>query len=133
MSRTTVAALLTSGRTLQQGRGLELGKLSDEYLHEVAVCEMDSTMLRVLEISEGDYIRVASEYGSIVVKSRRDRNGEPGIVFIPCGPYANAITGTRTDASGMPSYKGISVEISPADETEFLNITKLLKQSTGGL
>jgi len=32
---------LLTGRTLEQGRGKEYGKLSEEYWRDVAVCEMD--------------------------------------------------------------------------------------------
>ena len=54
MSTTGVKALLTTGRTLKQGRGMEIGKLSEDYFQAVAICEMDKTTLETLGLQEGD-------------------------------------------------------------------------------
>ncbi|MBN2230226.1 MAG: molybdopterin dinucleotide-binding protein [Candidatus Thorarchaeota archaeon] len=132
MNKVGVAAFLTSGRTLKQGQALEQGKLSEAYQEAVGVCELDATSLRILGIESGAFVRIESEYGAVVVKAQFDKNAEPGIVFIPCGPYANAITGSDTAASGMPNFKGIQVEIYRAEEHEFLNIKQLLETPSGG-
>ncbi len=132
MNKVGVAALLTSGRTLKQGRGMELGKMSKEYFDEVSVCEMDSTSLKVLGISEGDTVLVESKYGEVIVKSRLDKRAEPGIVFIPCGPYVNMVTGSDTEESGMPNFKNISVVIYSAKGEKVLTVEQLLKEAIGG-
>ncbi len=132
MSSVGVAAILTSGRTLKQGRGMELGKLSKEYADEVAVCEMDATTLDVLGIPEGSPVLVQSSFGSVVVKSRVNRNAEPGIVFIPCGPYANMVIGSNTDATGMPDFKDTPVEIFAAPTREVVPLDQLLRKILGG-
>ena len=87
MSAVGVKAVVTSGRTLKQGRGMELGKLSNDYFEEVSVCEMDKVTFDALGIEAGDSVRVETIYGSVIVKSRLDRRAEPGVAFIPCGPY----------------------------------------------
>ncbi|MFW9871222.1 MAG: molybdopterin dinucleotide binding domain-containing protein [Candidatus Thorarchaeota archaeon] len=126
MSSVGVNALVTSGRTLKQGRGMEIGKLSSEYFEEVSVCEMDKVTFEALGIEEGDPIRVETIHGKVVVKSRLDRRAEPGVVFIPCGPYANAITGTDTEGTGMPDYKSIEAQLFPAKGEQVLSVKELL-------
>ncbi|TFG34089.1 molybdopterin dinucleotide-binding protein [Candidatus Thorarchaeota archaeon] len=132
MSRVGIAAILTSGRTQKQGRGLEQGKLSKEYRDEVSVCEMDPTTLHVLRIEEGKPVLVQSAHGCVVVRSRIDRRGKPGIVFIPCGPYANMVIDSTTESSGMPDYKGTPVEIFAAEDRVVLSIEELLEEIFGG-
>ena len=132
MSRVGVETLVTSGRTLKQGRAMELGKLGPEYLKEVAICEMDKVTLGALGIEEGDPVRVETLHGSVVVTSKIDRRAEPGVVFIPCGPYANAITGSDTEESGMPDFKGVSAQIFAAKGESVLDVKQLLKQIVEG-
>lgn len=132
MSRVGVEALLTSGRTLKQGRAMELGKLGPEYLKEVAICEMDKVTLEALGLDEGDPVCVETLHGSVLVTSKIDRRAEPGIVFIPCGPYANAVTGSDTENTGMPDFKGVSAQIFGAKGEKVLNVKELLKQIMEG-
>ncbi|MFW9768539.1 MAG: molybdopterin dinucleotide binding domain-containing protein [Candidatus Thorarchaeota archaeon] len=128
MSAVGVKALVTSGRTLKQGRGMEIGKLSSEYFEEVSVCEMDQVTFDALGIEAGDPVRVETIHGSVIVTSRLDRRAEPGVVFIPCGPYANAITGSDTEGTGMPDFKSIRAQIFPAKGKKVLSVKELLKK-----
>ena len=132
MSRVGVEALLTSGRTLKQGRAMELGKLGPEYLKEVAYCEMDTVTLESLGLEEGDPVRVETQYGSVIVSSKIDRRAEPGVVFIPCGPYANAVIGSETEGTGMPKFKGITAQLFAAKGKKVLDVEKLLKKMVEG-
>lgn len=132
MNKVGVSALLTSGRTLKQGRAMELGKMSKDYFDEVAVCEMDSTSLNVLEITEGDPVLIESAFGKVIVRSRLDKLAEPGVVFIPCGPYANMVTGSNTEESGMPNFKNIPVAVYSAKGEKVLTVEQLLKEAIGG-
>ena len=131
MNEVGVTSLLTSGRTLKQGRGMELGKLSKDYFDEVAVCELDSVTMEVLGLTDGDPILVQSEFGSVVVHCRQNRRAEPGVVFIPCGPYANVVTGSDTVETGMPNFKNIPVTLYAAKGRKVLNIEDLLKDTLG--
>lgn len=132
MNHVSITAVLTTGRTLKQGRDLERGKFSKEYCEEVSVCEMDSSAFQMLGIKEGAPILVKSISGSVIARSRIDHRGVPGIVFMPCGPYANMIIGPDTDSNGMPNFKGISVEISAAENRDVLSIEEILQTTFGG-
>ena len=132
MSSTSITAFLTSGRTLKQGRGMEYGKFSNEYFKEVSVCEMDANTLQALGIEEGTPILIQSAYGKVVVRSRIDRRAEQGIIFIPCGPYVNKVIGSETEASGMPDFKGIPVQIFPAPDKKVLSVPEILRETLGG-
>jgi formylmethanofuran dehydrogenase subunit D len=132
MSRVGVEAILTSGRTLKQGRAMEIGKLGPEYLEEVAFCEMDKVTLDALGLSEGDPVRVETSHGSVVVSSKLDRRAESGLVFIPCGPYANAVIGTDTEGTGMPSFKGVAAHLFAAKGEQVPDVKELLKQMVDG-
>ncbi len=132
MSSVGVSAVLTSGRTLKQGRAMELGKLGPEYFKEVSICEMDKVTFEALGLNEGEPVRVETQHGSIVVTSRLNRRAEPGVVFIPCGPYANAITGSDTEGTGMPNYKSIAARLFAAKGERILSVKELLKLMMGG-
>ncbi|MHA1943978.1 MAG: molybdopterin dinucleotide binding domain-containing protein [Candidatus Thorarchaeota archaeon] len=132
MSAVGVKAIVTSGRTLKQGRAMEIGKLSSDYFKEVSVCEMDKATFEVLGIEEGDSVRVETIHGEVIVKSRLDRRAEPGVMFIPCGPYANAITGADTEGTGMPDYKSIEAQVFAAKGKSVLSVKELLAKMVEG-
>ncbi|MFW9788549.1 MAG: molybdopterin dinucleotide binding domain-containing protein [Candidatus Thorarchaeota archaeon] len=132
MSHVGVKTLLTSGRTLKQGRAMEMGKLGPEYLKEVAFCEMDKATLEALGLEEGQPVRVETIHGSVVVSSKLDRRAEPGVVFIPCGPYANAVTGSDTEGTGMPDFKSVPAQLFAAKGESVLDVEQLLKQMVEG-
>jgi len=111
---------------------MELGKLGPEYLKEVGICEMDKVTLEALGIDEGDTVRVETIHGSVVVMSKIDRRADPGVVFIPCGPYANAVTGSDTEATGMPNFKGVSAQLFAAKGENVPDVKELLKQMVEG-
>jgi formylmethanofuran dehydrogenase subunit D len=132
MSRVGVEALLTSGRTLKQGRAMELGKLGPEYFKEVGFCEMDKVTLEALGLDEGDPVRIETVHGSVVVASKLDRRAEPGVVFIPCGPYANVVTGSDTENTGMPNFKSVIAQLFAAKGENVPDVEELLKQIVEG-
>ena len=119
---------LLTGRTIEQGVGKEQGKVSDEYFESVAVCYIDPDDLRKLKVKEESNILVSTEYGSVVVKAAKSLRGpHEGIVFIPYGPWANAVVSNETDSIGMPSLKGIPAKIDPAPTEPILSLKELLK------
>ena len=132
MNAVGVKTLVTSGRTLKQGRGMEIGKLSADYFEEVSVCEMDKVTFDALGIEAGDPVRVETIHGSVIVKSRLDRRAEPGVAFIPCGPYANAITGSDTEGTGMPDFKSMGAQIFAAKGEKILRVKELLAKMVEG-
>jgi formylmethanofuran dehydrogenase subunit D len=85
-----------------------------------------------LGIKNGSPVKVTSKYGSVIVKAQRYPWGaNPGMVFIPCGSWANAITGDDTYSMGMPLFKGFPVEVEPAPNEPVLTLDELLMKQFG--
>ncbi|MFQ5710471.1 MAG: molybdopterin dinucleotide binding domain-containing protein [Candidatus Geothermarchaeales archaeon] len=130
----SVRVKLLTGRSLGQGKAKVYGKFSNEYFQSVAVCELDPEDMETLEVSEGDNVRVATESRSIVLKALTSKQApHKGIAFIPYGPWANyVITDVRTHGSGMPTFKGLNAEITPAPKERVLALRELVEQISGG-
>jgi formylmethanofuran dehydrogenase subunit D len=125
-------ATLITGRTIEQGVGKEMGKGSIEYYESAAVCFFDKADMAKLGIKGGTNVRVTSKYGSVVVKAEKYPWGSmPGMVFIPCGTWANAVCGDETFSMGMPLFKGFPVEVEPAPNDPVLTLDELLKAEYG--
>ena len=119
---------LLTGRTIKQGVGKELGKLSEEYYSDVAVCEMDPDDLDSLGIKENSNIRVTTEFGHVVLRATESQRAPHlNVVYVPYGLWANVLTGSNTNGTGMPSFKGIPAEIEPAPGEEVMGVRKLLR------
>ncbi|MHA1742140.1 MAG: molybdopterin dinucleotide binding domain-containing protein [Candidatus Thorarchaeota archaeon] len=128
MARTGVEVLLISGRTLRQGRGLEVGKLSPDYFDAVSVCELDETAMSVLGVTDGDPVLVETIEGSVVLHARLGRGLEPGTAFVPAGPYANAVIPADTWESGMPDFKGVRAMVFSASGQKVPSVSEFLAQ-----
>ena len=120
---------LLTGRTIDQGKGKEMGKLSKEYLESVVICQMDPKDMKSLRVKENSNIKVITDSGSVVLKAVKSaRSPHPRVVFIPYGPWASLIMNPRTHGTGMPSLKGIPAEIEPAPNEKVLSLQNLLSQ-----
>jgi formylmethanofuran dehydrogenase subunit D len=125
-------ATLITGRTIEQGVGKEMGKGSIEYFESAAVCFFDKADMAQLGIKGGSNVRVTSKFGSVIVKAEKYPWGNmPGMVFIPCGTWANAICGDDTYSMGMPLFKGFPVEVEAAPNDPVLTLDELLKAEYG--
>jgi formylmethanofuran dehydrogenase subunit D len=125
-------AILITGRTIDQGVGKELGKGSKEYFDSAALCFIDESDMKKLGIKSRSNVKVTSKYGSVIVKVVKNPYGSnPGLVFIPCGLWANAICGDETFGMGMPLFKGFQVEVEPASNQAILTLDELLKEEYG--
>ncbi len=108
---------LITGRTLNQGRGLMVGKLGSFYQRNVAVVHLNTEDLDSLSLAEDGLVRLGSENGEVVVKAvKADEDLPRGLAFMPYGPWASRLTGPETDGTGMPTLKGIRVTIEREDE-----------------
>jgi formylmethanofuran dehydrogenase subunit D len=124
--------ILITGRTIDQGVGKEMGKGSKEYFESAAVCFIDKSDLVKLGLRSGRNVRVTSKYGSVIVKAAKFPSGiTPGMVFIPCGLWANAICGDETFGMGMPMFKGFPVEVEAAPDEVVLTLDELLMKEYG--
>ena len=125
-------AILITGRTIDQGVGKEMGKGSKEYFDSSALCFIDEADMKKLGIKSRSNVKVTSKYGSVIVKAVKNPYGSnPGLVFIPCGLWANAICGDETFGMGMPLFKGFQVEVEPAPNQAILTLDELLKEEYG--
>ena len=127
-----LSATLITGRTIDQGVGKEMGKGSIEYFESASICFLDKADMTKLGIKAGTNIQVTSKYGSVIVKALKYPWGVmPGLVFIPCGLWANAVCGDETFGMGMPMFKGFTVEVEPAPNQPVLTLDELLKKEYG--
>lgn len=120
---------LLTGRTIEQGRGKEFGKLSKEYQESASICELDVDDMNHFGIRDNENVTVITDFGSVVLKAKESiRSPHKGIAFIPYGPWANVVMDPQTHGSGMPSYKGIPAEIVKSRDRRVLNIKELLRE-----
>jgi len=127
-----LCVILITGRTIEQGVGKEQGKSSKEYLESASVCYVDSEDLKKLGTKEKTNVQISTKYGSVIVKAMKSLRGpHAGIVFIPYGPWANAVVDPETGSIGMPNLKGIPAEIGPAPDKKLLSLEELLEKQFG--
>lgn len=118
--------ILVTGRSTAQGKSKEKGKHTSEYVESVTICEFDPQDLKDLGVKPGENVKVSTSYGSVVLKASESKQApHEGIIFIPYGAWANLLTGSETDGSGMPSYKGIPSEVEPALDLKISEISSL--------
>ena len=120
---------LITGRTTDQGVGLESGKTSKEYHDKVAVAILNEEDMDGLKAGEGERVRVSTGSGSVVIKCKRGESGR-GMVFIPLGPWASVLVGTDTGGTGMPQAKGIEAEVTKTED-EPTKLDEILKTLRG--
>jgi len=101
---------LITGRTTTQGKSLHLGKESKEFLEEVLKVEMNPEDMARRGLADGAEVRVRSEHGEM--KGRVRQSDVPvGLVFIAYSYFCNQLVGGDTGGTGMPSSKGIRVQV----------------------
>jgi formylmethanofuran dehydrogenase subunit D len=115
--------ILVTGRSTAQGKSKEKGKQNSEYIESVTICEFDPKDLKDLGLKPGENVKISTAHGSVVLKASESKQApHEGIIFIPYGAWANLLTGSETDGSGMPSYKGIPSEVKPAPDSKISEI-----------
>jgi formylmethanofuran dehydrogenase subunit D len=107
-----INVIINSGRTSQQGVGLEVGKTSKEYFESVTYIELSTGDAGSLGVGDGDNVKIETAHGSVVVSVKFSDKLEPGTSFFPYGLWANQVFGSETGGTGMPNFKGIDAEIS---------------------
>jgi len=103
---------LITGRTIDQGVGKERGKGSQEYFDTASVVFIDASDMQKLGI-------------------KQPRGANPGMIFIPCGSWANCVCGDDTYTMGMPLFKGFPAEVEPASDEPVLKLEELLLKEYG--
>lgn len=117
---------LISGRTACQGSYLE-AKMNKGYFDACAYCELNPADLESLRASEGDNLKVSTEFGEVVVFAKANEGNPEGLAFIPMGPWANAVLSPDTHGCGMPGFKGVPAEVEVTNEKP-LDVKALMKK-----
>ncbi len=127
----SISLNLISGRSILQGVAIEGHKHDEGYIKACGIIELDVKDLKELHVYPGQNVRVKSAYGEVIVRAIKTTQGpHPGLAFIPMGPWANQVTGTNTESTGMPQYKGVPITVEPAPGEEVLNGITLLQKTT---
>ena len=105
--------ILIPGRTSKQGCGISEGKFKDNYQSEITTLQIAPQDFSRLGLKEGGRVRVTSEWGQIEVAVTEAKGDElpPGLLFIAYGDLSSKLMGGDTHGSGMPTSKGIDVEL----------------------
>jgi formylmethanofuran dehydrogenase subunit D len=132
MMKQKLQVTLLTGRTIEQGVGKEAGKATQEYFESTTMAYMDICDMKKLGIKNKTNILVTTPNGSVVLKAvKYPRGAMPGLIYIPYGPWANAIVSNETTNIGMPSFKGTPAEVEPAPDKPVLSLKSLLKSQFG--
>jgi formylmethanofuran dehydrogenase subunit D len=105
--------ILIPGRTARQGCGISEGKFGVNYQQETSILLVASEDMRRLQLSDGDRVRLTSSGGQVEVPvmSAKGDDLPSGLLFIPYGDISCRLMDADTHGSGMPTSKGIDVEL----------------------
>ncbi|MGB9552982.1 MAG: molybdopterin dinucleotide binding domain-containing protein [bacterium] len=103
--------LLITGRSFKQGQAAEEGKFSSNYISETTTVEIGKEDAERLKLIEGTEVKLRNSNGEQVFRVRISQSLPSGVLFIPYGPPANMLIPAETGGTGMPSCKGIEVEL----------------------
>ena len=107
-----IKVIINSGRTLEQGVALEVGKTSERYFRSVSYIELSTGDAGMLGVGDGDTVEVETAHGSVVVSAKLSDKLELGTSFFPYGLWANQVFGSETKGTGMPAFKGLEADVS---------------------
>lgn len=105
--------ILIPGRTARQGTSMNESKVKGDYLQETLTLFVCPDDLARLGLKAGDRVRLRSEQGTAEVFCQPAKAGElpPGLLFLPYGDASSRLMGGDTHGTGMPTSKGIDVEL----------------------
>ena len=105
--------ILIPGRTSKQGCGISEGKFEENYQAEINTLQVNPDDMQRLGLTRGGRVRLKSETGEIeidVVPSSGDELPQ-GLLFMAYGNLSSKLMAGETHGSGMPTSKGIDVEL----------------------
>ncbi|GIW97813.1 MAG: hypothetical protein KatS3mg111_1146 [Pirellulaceae bacterium] len=111
---TWIEILLNPVRSAQQGAQINAGKFNEEYESIVTELSMHPDDMAAIGISDGDCVRVASEFGEAEFRCFAARVPQ-GMAFVPYGPPTCRLMGGDTGGTGMPTSKGWTVRVARLD------------------
>ncbi len=129
---TKISLNLITGRTIQQGVSMEGGKEKKAYTKACGIIEMDPSDMKKLNVWKNTNVRVTSEFGTVIVKAVEATQGpHPGLAYIPMGPWANMVVDPNTYSMGMPTFKGVPVEVEVATNEPIFDSQELVRKACG--
>jgi len=105
--------VLIPGRTAKQGSGISEGKFRESYQTETQTLLVSPQDMQQLGLKDGDRVRMTSEHGGtdVAVAAAKPDELPPGLLFIAYGDLSSRLMGADTHGSGMPTSKGLDVEL----------------------
>ncbi len=109
--------ILIPGRTSKQGAGISEGKFEKNYRSEINRLQVAPEDMERLGLEKGDWVRIQGEHGAIEIEITPSKGDElpPGILFMAYGDLSSKLMGADTHGSGMPTSKGLDVELKKID------------------
>jgi formylmethanofuran dehydrogenase subunit D len=104
--------------------------MSPDFFKAVSICHLSVNDFKSLGLSEGKNVLIKNDYGQVVLSAKIDAGLPDNMVFIPMGPWANAIVGMETGGCGTPHFKGLEVDVAATD-SPVLNIRELISGMAG--
>lgn len=121
-------AILISGRTTEQGVGLEEGKQSEKYVKSVQHIQINPLVAEKLNLKVDDVVDVTTESGSVTVYWRPDHRLDQELVFFPYGIWANQLFSSNTDGTGMPSFKGTKATLTKSVNKRATSLEEIIER-----
>jgi len=105
--------ILIPGRTSEQGCGISEGKFQEKYQKQIHSLQVSPGDMLRLGLSDGDRVRLTSEGVQVEVTVTPAPRGElpEGMLFIAYGDVSSRLMSGDTHGSGMPTSKGMDVEL----------------------
>lgn len=105
--------VLIPGRTSKQGAAISEGKFKETYQSEINTLLVSPEDMERLGLKAGDRVRLTSETGEaeVPVKAAKKDELPSGMLFIAYGDVSSRLMGGDTHGSGMPTSKGLDVEL----------------------
>jgi len=113
--------VLTTGRLLEHWHTGSMTRRAAnlDMLEPEAVAGLNPREMERLRIAPGDFIKVATRRGEVILKARADRDVAEGMVFLPfcfAEAAANLLTNPQLDPIGkIPEFKFCACKVEPAE------------------
>jgi formylmethanofuran dehydrogenase subunit D len=92
------------------------GILTREYQEHSATVSMSAEDMKALGIGNGAAVKLSNDVGSVILRARRDGDGEPGFGYMPTSLYANMLASYEPARAKLPNLKHIEVIAEPSNE-----------------
>jgi formylmethanofuran dehydrogenase subunit D len=116
MITTEIDVLLTTIRTIEQGKSADSNKEGKEYFDKAAIVLLHKEDMKKLSVENNDPVKICTKYGKVVVKVKESEETKEGIALVPVGLWANIVTGDSVQSDGIPLFKNIPATIESTDE-----------------